>query len=96
MRQRVNKCTKAADPGDGKTCTHYCDDFFSKCTAITGLTNPYASKEACMTKCAAFSNDQICCRAYHVGNNPAATHCFHAVGTAATGDVPTGCGPAVQ
>jgi hypothetical protein len=79
-----NPC-QAGNLGAGITCDHYCTTFMSACRAtISGVYDDIAN---CKSKCASFSQDQICCRGYHADlaattPSPSAVtlHCPHAAG----------------
>lgn len=68
---------------DGETCTDYCVSLFTACDAYTDDA-AYATEEECMRFCQNFSNEQLCCRAFHVMQADGATNptadCLEAAG----------------
>jgi hypothetical protein len=83
------KCTVATDPANGKSCADYCTAFYKVCTARPVTMNTYTSPADCVTKCKAFNQSQLCCRAQHavtVAANPDGgtdyldAHCGHTIG----------------
>lgn len=73
-------------PTPASACDGFCTDMMATCS---GDNAQYASKDECLTSCAAFpttgtdgdtSGDTLQCREYHLGaaaSDPA-THCSHA------------------
>jgi hypothetical protein len=74
--------------GLGLSCDEYCVTFIAVCKPIPAHANYFLDKADCMTKCAAYNQDQICCRAEHAylardtadAGADATTHCGHASG----------------
>lgn len=68
---------------DGETCTDYCVSLFAGCSAYTDDA-AYATEEECMRFCQNFSNEQLCCRAFHVmrvgDTENSTTDCLEAAG----------------
>ena len=81
-------------PATGRTCTSYCNDWFSTCQPLAMWSATYASPAACLAACSTWADGKLCCRAEHVQNavnannmNQMNTHCGHAVGV----DGPPAC-----
>jgi hypothetical protein len=93
-------CTDPAaymDSGLGQTCTDYCKTFLAVCNGDSALGDSgafYTNEGDCHTKCAAFSQAQLCCYAVHVqkaadnDGGARSAHCTHAAGLPGNGVCP--------
>lgn len=69
-------------PGDGATCASFCSGWFPICKMHPVTAELYADVADCLADCRRFSQEQLCCRGYHITNAPKNpnTHCSHSAG----------------
>jgi hypothetical protein len=69
-------------PGEGSTCQSFCAAWFPICLENASTATTFEDEADCLAQCMAFSEEQLCCRGYHVTIAPdkPTSHCPHAAG----------------
>ncbi len=68
--------------GEGATCDSFCTGWFPICSNNATTSDVFADRADCLRQCAAYTEEQLCCRGYHITNAPdnPTTHCTHSAG----------------